>query len=262
MRVLAVLLAALGGALLAGPGRRPLRAGNAGTRPRLGPAHGAAGALVGAAAALLVWLDGRRLALGLIALGCAAGCAEVLRRGRAAREADRCRAAVVEVTEALVGELRSGQPLQAALDRTVEVWPPFAAVASAGRLGADVPGALRRLADRPGAEGLGRIATAWQVSRESGAGLSAALGQVAASARARQSTRRVVAAELASAQATARLVALLPFAVLVMAAGVGGSPWRFLLGSPAGLVCLGAGAALAFAGLFWIDRIAVAVLRR
>jgi tight adherence protein B len=135
-------------------------------------------------------------------------------------------------------------------------------VAAAGRLAADVPGALRELARLPGAEALGDVASAWRVAQDSGAGLATSLGQVAATARARQATRHVVAAELASAQATARLVALLPLAVLALASGVGGDPWHFLLATPAGLACLATGIAAAFAGLWWIDAIAAGVLRR
>ena len=262
MTVLSVVLAALAAALLCPPGRRPGPGGDL-----LGPvwAHPTAVRpvlLAGASAALLLWLDGRRLALALIVLGCAGAAAQMVSRNRLARAADQRRAAVVEVAETLAGELRAGQPLLAALERCTETWAGFEPVAAAGRLGADVPAAMRRLARLPGAEGLAEIATAWQVSHSSGAGLSLALGQVTATARARQSTRHVVAAELASARATARLVALLPVGVLVMAAGVGGRPWQFLLASPAGLACLAAGAALAFAGLWWIDRIASGVLGR
>jgi len=86
------------------------------------------------------------------------------------------------------------------------------------------------------------------------------LGQVAATARARQATRHVVVAELASAQATARMVALLPVAVLAMGSGLGGRPWHFLLGTSPGLCCLAAGGLCAWAGLRWIDRIAARVL--
>jgi tight adherence protein B len=167
----------------------------------------------------------------------------------------------VEVCEALVGELRAGQPFVASLEHCVDLWPELAPVGAAARLGADVPAALRRLADAPGAEGLAELASAWQVSERSGAGLAAALAQVARTARTRQATRLLVQGELASAQATARLVAVLPVASLAMSAGIGGDPWHFLLGTPVGLVCLGGGVLCAFAGLLWIDRIASGVLR-
>jgi tight adherence protein B len=148
-----------------------------------------------------------------------------------------------------------------ALERGQQLWPDLGPVVAAGRLGADVPAALRRLAALPGAEGLREVAAAWQVSERSGATLSTALAQVVESARARRSAAHLVRSELASAQATARLVALLPLATLAMSAGVGGSPWRFLLTDPAGLVCLATGVALILTGLWWIDRIAAAVTR-
>jgi tight adherence protein B len=214
----------------------------------------------GIAMAMLVALDGVRLSLALILLGCGVGAGVLVRRARRSRAAETCRACVVEVCESLAGELRAGQPPGASLDHCVDVWPSFEPVAAAGRLGADVPLALRQLAGTPGAEGLRDIAAAWQVAERSGAGLAAALSQVAATARERQSTRHLVQGELASAQATARLVVALPLGSLSMSAGIGGDPWHFLLGTPAGLICLGGGALLAWAGLLWIDHIAEAVL--
>lgn len=244
------------------------------TRPGLGPpsstrrevlhrARGApllAGGTTGIAMAMLVALDGVRLSLALIVLGCAVGAGVLVRRARRSRAAEACRACVVEVCESLAGELRAGQPPGASLDHCVEVWPSFEPVAAAGRLGADVPLALRQLSRTPGADGLRDIAAAWQVAERSGAGLAAALSQVAATARERQATRHLVQGELASAQATARLVVALPLGSLAMSAGIGGDPWHFLLGTPAGLICLGGGALLAWAGLLWIDHIADAVL--
>jgi tight adherence protein B len=134
-------------------------------------------------------------------------------------------------------------------------------VVGAARLGASVPAVLHRLARTPGAEGLHEVAAGWQLSERSGAGLVGVLGQVADTARERQATRHVVQGELASAQATARLVAVLPLASLGMSAGIGGHPWHFLLATTAGVACLGFSVALTFAGLAWIDRIAAAVLR-
>jgi tight adherence protein B len=262
MTLLAALSTALAVELLVGPRTAELRSPRG---PHVAPViRGrpwlpAVGIGIGAA---LVALDGLRLALALIVLGGASGVAALVRRARRAHAAEKCRALVIEVCEALVGELRAGQPLVTSLEHCVEVWPAFEPVVAASRLGADVPLALRQLARTRGAEGLREIASAWQVADRSGAGLAAALSQVATTARERQATRQVVKGELASAQATARLVVVLPLASLAMSAGIGGDPWHFLLATPAGLGCLGMGALLAWAGLLWIDRIADAVSRR
>ena len=222
---------------------------------------GFAATLVGIGVALLVALDGVRLTLGLIVLGCGGGVATLVRRARSARAAETRRALVVEVCEGLAGELRAGQPLVTSLEHCAEVWPAFEPVAAAGRLGADVPSALRLLAQTRGAEALREIASAWQVTERSGAGLATALSQVATTARERQATRHLVKSEVASAQATARLVVVLPLGSLAMSAGIGGHPWHFLLATPAGLGCLGTGALLTWTGLLWIDHIADSVLR-
>lgn len=259
--VVAAVLAALTTMLLGRPASRvaarPVRvlAG----RVRAGPVSSGVLAVVTGVVAATV--DGTRLALALVVLASTAAVAVLARRAVHARAAERRRAQVVEVCEALVGELRAGQPPVAALEHCREVWPELDPVVMAARLGADVAAALRRLARTAGAEGLQEVAAAWQVSQRSGAGLATALGQVAATARARQSTRQLVRGELSSAQATARLVALLPVASLAMSAGIGGHPWHFLLATSVGLGCLGAGVLLVFLGLLWIDVIAAAVLR-
>ncbi len=80
-----------------------------------------------------------------------------------------------------------------------------------------------------------------------------------ASARAREHASSLVAGELASARATARLVALLPLSTLAMASGLGASPWSVLVDSPVGAACLLAGVGLVVGGLAWIDRIAGSV---
>ncbi len=229
------------------------------TRRRPGPS--VVLALAGAAVALLLTVDGRRAVVVGVGVGCAAAAASLVRRARRARIAERRRAQVVEVCETLVGELRSGQPLLAGLERCREAWPAFSSVVAAARLGADVPTALRRRAELPGAEGLREVASAWQVAERSGSGLALALARVAETARERERTRHLVQAELSSAQATARLVAVLPLVSLAMSAGIGGHPWRFLLDTPAGLACLAGGAVCAYLGLLWIDLIAVSVLR-
>ncbi len=177
-------------------------------------------------------------------------------RGRR-REVAAGQAAVLEVCDLLAAELAAGRPPGAALASASERWPPLVAAVEAVRLGADVPDALRRLAaEHRGADDLRWVAGAWQVAQHSGHGLSAALERTARSLRARRRTRRLVDSALASARATARLVAFLPIAVLLMGSGAGSDPWTFLLATPVGATCLGAGLGLIGVGLWWIERLA------
>ncbi len=250
--------------LMSRPGRSSWPPSSAGVRIATGEVvhsvgRAGAGLLAAVVVALLLFTRGSLLVLCLILAVAAAGAARLLASGKRRKEAVRREQQVLDCCEALVGELRAGQPQVAALGSCVETWPELEPVATAARLGADVSDALRAIGHRPGASGLREIAGAWQVSHGSGAGLAVALAQVAASARESQGTRRLVASELASARATARLVAALPVLALVMGSGVGGEPWHFLLATPGGLACLGGGLGLGFGGLFWIDRISAAV---
>ena len=210
----------------------------------------------------VVVLDGVRLALALVVLGGAAGALHLRTRERRRRSAARTRAAVVEVGEALVGELRAGRDVVTALARAAAPWEPFGAVARAAALGVDVPASLRRLAREPGAEGLRDLAVAWEVAGRTGGGLADVLTQVVDGGRGVHEDLRTVGTELASARATARLMVLLPVVTLGLAAGAGGAPWRLLVSEPFGVACLAGGTGLTLAGLLWIDRIADGVVAR
>ncbi|QZY29378.1 type II secretion system F family protein [Nocardioides coralli] len=174
------------------------------------------------------------------------------RRREAAVTADR----VLEACELLAADVAAGQPPSRSLTAAAAAWPALGPVARAVALGGDVPTALREVASRPGAAELRLVAAAWAVSHRTGAGLADALTRVAASLRADRATRRVVAGELASARATARLMAGLPLLVLLLGAGGARSPWGFLLGTTPGVLCLLAGLGLGATGLWWIERIA------
>jgi tight adherence protein B len=224
-----------------------------GPAPRAGVRWWWVGAPAAGAVALL---SGRTLVLSSIAaaVGFAALVLVRVRRDRLAARSTARR--VLELCEHLSSDLGAGLPPGAVLALAAEEWPVVAPVAEAHRIGSDVPAAWRALARLPGAGDLRLVAAAWQLTHRTGAGLADAVDRVARGLRAAQSTRRVVDGELASARATARLVAALPLLALAMGTGAGGDPWGFLLGHPAGLACLGAGLALGFAGLWWIEAIA------
>jgi tight adherence protein B len=198
-----------------------------------------------------------------------------LRRRRAEQGSERCRAAVAELSGALAAELRAGAtPDQALLtvaaggedDRPsgsgasgdgLPVLPDGARseLLAAARYCGDVPAALRRLALSPGAEGAAGIAACWELSAERGAGLAAGLDRVAEGLRAERARYEAVRAELAGPRSTAALLAGLPVFGLALGTSLGAQPLRILLHTGAGLVCLGLGAGLEWAGLAWTARL-------
>jgi tight adherence protein B len=255
MVVLAALLAAWA-AVLAFPARTPRRGPDPLVLRRWPPIL----LVVPLAVAPMLLLHGRQLFLGLVGVLVVAGGQRLLAHRRAAARAADLGARVQAYCESLAAELAAGQPPHRVLARSVAEFPEFVAAASAAELGADVAGALRRLARAPGAGELRLVAAAWQVAHRSGAGLAAALEQVGRGVRARRRTARLVAAELAPAHATARMMAALPLVFVLAGSGLGGDPVAFLTGTTPGLACLSAGLALSYAGLAWLQRIADAVL--
>lgn len=258
--LMAVVLAACAAALLLpGAAALPREAG------RVGGALPRALVVLAVAVSVLVlwsWLSTRRFVLVVILGGLALGVGRLVQRRHAARAAEQRSDQVLALCDAMASDLGAGQPPLLSLDRAAAEWTEFAPVAVAGRVGADVPAVLRELATRPGAGQLRTLAATWQVAHETGSGLADAIGQAAAAIRSDRRTARLVAAELAAAYATARMLAVLPLGVLLLGSGIGGDPGGFLTGSMAGLVCLAAGLGLSFAGLLWLERIADRVLRR
>ncbi|WP_372734873.1 type II secretion system F family protein [Nocardioides sp.] len=259
---LAAVTVSLGAALAVGRGRaRPAGAGWLNSR---GGHAGATWALVIVAALTVVAAHPSRASrvIPALALGGAGAIGwRLVRQRRARHRAAEVSRRVLESCEQLAAELVSGQPPGNALEHLAATWPTLAPVAAAHRVGADVPAALRHLSRTPGAHDLRLLAAAWQVSHHTGQGLSTAIERVARDLVAGQRTERLIESELASARATARLVAGLPLLAWAMGSGAGGSPVGFLLQTPAGWACLASGLAFALAGLWWIEAIARSVER-
>ncbi|MBM7517234.1 type II secretion system F family protein [Nocardioides nitrophenolicus] len=253
MAALLVAALAAGALLLLTPGPPRLRATSAAPR-----GHGPVLLTAGAAATVSVLAHGSTAGLVLPLLGLALTVAVV--RAVSARRRDRAatdvRHRVVDLCDALRSELAAGQTPAAALDRAAVEWPLVAPAARAARAGGDVVASFRSLAAAPGGDALRVVAGAWQVAHRTGHGLADTLARVAADLRAGERTRRIVGGELASARATARLLAALPGLALVLGSGAGADPLRFLLGQPRGLACLVGGLAAGYAGLVWIEAIA------
>lgn len=177
-------------------------------------------------------------------------------RQRAARARE---ASLLEACSSIAGDLRAGLTPEAALARAAVDWPALRPAAQAAALGGDVPTALRSVAREAGLGDLVLVAASWQVSQRSGSALAGGMSHVAARLRRLQASRRIVASELASARATARLMVGLPLFALVLGSGLGGDPAGFLVGSPWGFACLLTGLGLDALGLWWIARIAQSI---
>lgn len=230
--------------------RRPVR-----PRPLRRRAMSLLVAALGLAATVRV-LDGSRAALVAIAAVTVLAAQRLWRQHQHRLAAAAAQDRVVEACRLVGAELAAGRPPGEALALAAAEWATLAPAAEAFRLGGSVPEALRRLAGLPGSQDLTVLGAAWEVSQRGGQGLATVVRAIADELTADAATRRVVTAELASARATARVVAGLPLAALAMGSGVGGDPWRFLLGTPVGLGCLAGGLLLALAGLGWIEAIA------
>lgn len=187
-----------------------------------------------------------------VALGTAA---LVALRSRAASVASRSQARVVDAVSLLGAELRAGSVVGAALGSVAAEIDELEPVARAARAGGDVEGELRRLSQRPGQGLLADLATAWHVADRGGAPLSAVLERLAAHGRDQVDLEAEVAAELAPARATARVLAVLPVAGIALGASTGGDPVGVVLDTTVGAGCVLAGVVLAGLGILWIERL-------
>ncbi len=195
-------------------------------------------------------------------VGLAAGLAVVAavgrlrRRARSRADAAAVRARVIEACAVLAADLRAGRPPVDALAGAAEVCAELTPAVVAARLGGDVAESLALAARAPGTGGLRALGAAWRVADQSGAAFAGLTERVAAALRADETVGRQVAAGLAGARATGRVMAGLPVLGILLGQLVGARPLVFLTGGPVGWSCLALGLALAIAGLAWVDRLA------
>jgi tight adherence protein B len=179
-----------------------------------------------------------------------------LQRRRVLQTRRRRESDVAEGCVALAGELASGVPPARALAAAAAEWPElFGPAAGRAALGGDPVSALHETSATPGAGALRAVAAAWAVSERTGAGLSAVLVAVADSVRAEATVRREAEAQLATVRATARLMAGLPVATLLLFSAGDGDAAGFLTGTAVGVGCLVLAVVFVAAGLFWVDRV-------
>jgi len=163
---------------------------------------------------------------------------------------------IAEIVDSLAAELGAGILATRALEHLADDMTMLNGAAAASRLGSDVAGALRVTARLPGASGLEELAAAWEVSERSGAPMARVLDCLGEGIRDEREAQREIAAGLGPAKATARLMAVLPIFGLAMGMSMGAQPLQVLINTVAGSLCLAAGAALACAGVWWVDQIA------
>lgn len=241
---------------------------------RLGPARKAAFGWAGLrrwASVVLVFVTGTavvvfggsvpHLLAGLTAVGVSVVGIR-LRRKTADADARRLRGRqITEIVDTLAAELGAGLMASRALQDLAADLPLLDGAATASRLGGDVAAALRTASRQPGAELLDELAAAWEVSERSGAPLARVLDRLGEGIRDQREAQREIRSGLGPAKATARLMAVLPVFGLALGMSMGARPFDVLLNTVPGSLCLAAGAALACAGVWWVDRIAAGAER-
>lgn len=261
-------------ALLCWPGasgRRRLRVGRAATPVDLGSwsrrLRGIRPELVGlgagVAAAPLGGIGGAVAAATVGGLVVIRWRAAVRRRQGSAQLAE-----LVDVLGLLVADLRVGAHPATAASAAASagdgaVHRIFASVAAGARLGARVPVLLHQHAvAEPGiADGLDRLASAWDLAERHGMGLAELVDAVRADLDARLRLGGEVRAQLAGPRATAGVLAGLPLLGVVLGEGVGAGPLRVLADTGLGQMLLVVGTVLVCAGTAWSDRIMAGAAR-
>jgi tight adherence protein B len=216
-----------------------------------------------AAVALAVMLP-----IGVVAACSIVGVTLWIRRSRHVRAKRRAAesAALQGALDVLVGELRVGaHPVAAFGVAATEVDGPvassFRAVAARARLGADVATGLCTVSARSSMPAhWGRLAVYWQLAQDHGLSIATLMQTAQRDIVERERFSGKVNAGMASARATATVLAGLPLLGVGLGELIGAAPLSFLLSDGVGGWLLVIGVTLACAGLLWSDRITARVV--
>jgi tight adherence protein B len=207
------------------------------------------------------WGPGRAAVVtsgGLVVMTAAVSVASRLRSRAAGRTA-------VDVARAcdLIGSLVAiGHIPATAVRIAAEDCAVLAPIAAAQRVGGDVAAALRTAGVSAGAQGLVRLAQAWEVGERMGAPMGQALAAVADSVRKDHAVERVVEAELAGPRASGQVLAVLPVLGLATGFAMGGEPLAFFATGWVGPACLVVGTGLACIGVAWTEALVASATPR
>jgi tight adherence protein B len=180
-------------------------------------------------------------------------------KASAARRALRAtRVADLHALRALAAELGSGLAPVTALSTAAGTGDGLgrrmSAAARAEERGGDPADVLR--AGAGAGTPAAALAAAWSVCQRTGSSLKEPVQRIADGAAGELRIDREAEAALAPARASARLLAVLPFAGVVLGQVSGAGSMHALLTTGIGQACLLLGALLDLAGLAWLDRLA------
>jgi Flp pilus assembly protein TadB len=159
-------------------------------------------------------------------------------------------------------ELLAGIPMRIALESAINAQSGSAHSLLWQTLIEDDPSALARWppAEQQWRKDLSRLTKILEVSRQTGASINDALGQMIQNTLAKQEREHLVLAEVSGTKATVFVLALLPVLGLLLGLIIGVNPLYWLLTKPIGWLCLIGGASCEALGIFWVKRLIGSVL--
>ena len=177
----------------------------------------------------------------------------------ARRRLNRLQAQVVDVLMIIASALRAGHSFLQALDMVAkEISEPaageFTRAVSEIRLGRSVDEALSALGDRMASEDFEWAMMAVNIQREVGGNLAEVLDTVAETLRDRETVRRQVRVLASEGKLSARILTVLPFAIILFIATTNGGFLDPLFGTFTGRVLLAVGSALMLVGIVIMRR--------